>query len=154
MRRFFTRIILNVKISQSTELHIWLDCQCGCYCNLLWQRSHKMLDRTKRVGHGREREVGDGRREIRRGEMGTVSTYMDGMGQSFYLNLAWLPTSGKVDDNVYIYHSNSHLTSWVGVNGPVHVGKRRLTSETTLQYVTSLQTDEGQQCDNTSKRLL
>ena len=27
-----------------------------------------MLDRTrKRVGHGREREVGDGRREIRRG---------------------------------------------------------------------------------------
>ena len=28
-----------------------------------------MLDRTqKRVGHGREREVGDGRRGIRRGE--------------------------------------------------------------------------------------
>ena len=36
-----------------------------------------MLDRTwKRVGHGREREVGDGRRGIRRGgEMGKVSTY-------------------------------------------------------------------------------
>ena len=33
-----------------------------------------MLDRTwKRVGHGREREVGDGR-----GEMGKVSTYLDG----------------------------------------------------------------------------
>ena len=30
-----------------------------------------MLDRTqKRVGHGRKREVGDGRRGIRRGEMG------------------------------------------------------------------------------------
>ena len=40
-----------------------------------------MLDRTrKRVGHGREREVGDGRRGIRRrGEMGKVSTYLDGM---------------------------------------------------------------------------
>ena len=36
-----------------------------------------MLDRTqKRVGHGREREVGGGRRGIRRGEM---STYLDGM---------------------------------------------------------------------------
>ena len=34
-----------------------------------------MLDRTKkRVRHGREREVGDGRREIRRGEMGMVPT--------------------------------------------------------------------------------
>ena len=33
-----------------------------------------MLDRTwKRVGHGTEREVGDGR-----GEMGKVSTYLDG----------------------------------------------------------------------------
>ena len=33
-----------------------------------------MLDRTrKRVGHGTEREVGDGR-----GEMGKVSTYFDG----------------------------------------------------------------------------
>ena len=38
-----------------------------------------MLDRTqKRVGHGREREVGDGRRGIR-GEMGMVSSYIDGM---------------------------------------------------------------------------
>ena len=39
-----------------------------------------MLDRTrKRVGHGRKREVGDGRRVIRRiGEMGKVSTYLDG----------------------------------------------------------------------------
>ena len=32
-----------------------------------------MLHRTqKRAGHGREREVGDGRGEIRRGEMGKV----------------------------------------------------------------------------------
>ena len=39
-----------------------------------------MLDRTwKRVGHGREREVGDGRRGIRRGEMRMVSSYIDGM---------------------------------------------------------------------------
>ena len=39
-----------------------------------------MLDRTqKRVGHGREREVGGGRRGIRRGEMGMVSSYIDGM---------------------------------------------------------------------------
>ena len=44
-----------------------------------------MLDRTrKRVGHGKEREVGDGRRGIRRGirrggEKGKVSTYLDGM---------------------------------------------------------------------------
>ena len=39
-----------------------------------------MLNRTqKRVGHGREREVGDGRREIRRGESGMVAAYIDGM---------------------------------------------------------------------------
>ena len=48
-----------------------------------------MLDRTqKRVGHGREREVGDGRRgrrnwvgrrRIRREEMGMISSYIDGM---------------------------------------------------------------------------
>ena len=39
-----------------------------------------MLDRTqKKVGHGREREVGDGRREIRRGEMGMVVSYINGM---------------------------------------------------------------------------
>ena len=39
-----------------------------------------MLDRTqKRVGHGREREVGDGRREIRRGEIGMVVSYINGM---------------------------------------------------------------------------
>ena len=52
-----------------------------------------MLDRTqKRVGHGREREVGDGRRGIRgemgkpiritcgrRGKMGKLSTDLDGM---------------------------------------------------------------------------
>ena len=40
-----------------------------------------MLDRTgKWTGHGREREGGDGRRGIRRGgEMGNVSTYLDGM---------------------------------------------------------------------------
>ena len=39
-----------------------------------------MSDRTqKRVGHGREREVGDGRRGIRRGEIGMVASYIDGM---------------------------------------------------------------------------
>ena len=39
-----------------------------------------MSDRTqRRVGHGRERQVGDGRREIRRGEIGMVSSYIDGM---------------------------------------------------------------------------
>ena len=38
-----------------------------------------MLDMTqKRVGHGREREVGDWRRGIRR-ELGMVSSYIDGM---------------------------------------------------------------------------
>ena len=39
-----------------------------------------MLDRTqKRVGHGREREVGDWRRGTRRGEMRMVSSHIDGM---------------------------------------------------------------------------
>ena len=39
-----------------------------------------MLDRTqKRVGHGRDREVGFGRRGIRREEMWMVSFYTDGM---------------------------------------------------------------------------
>ena len=39
-----------------------------------------MLDRTqKRVGHGRKRQVGDGRREIRRGEIGMVASYINGM---------------------------------------------------------------------------
>ena len=39
-----------------------------------------MSDRTqKRVAHGRERQVRDGRRERRRGEMGMVSSYIDGM---------------------------------------------------------------------------
>ena len=39
-----------------------------------------MLDRTwKRVGHGREREVGDGRRGTRRGEMRIVPSYINGM---------------------------------------------------------------------------
>ena len=39
-----------------------------------------MSDRTqKRVGHGREGEVRDGRMEIRREEMGMVSSYIDGM---------------------------------------------------------------------------
>ena len=34
-----------------------------------------MLDRTqKRVGHGRERQVREGRRGIRRAEMGMVSS--------------------------------------------------------------------------------
>ena len=39
-----------------------------------------MLDMTQKgVGHGREREVGNGRRGIRREEMGMVSSYIDGM---------------------------------------------------------------------------
>ena len=39
-----------------------------------------MSDRTqKRVGHGRKRQVRDGRREIRREEIGMVSSYIDGM---------------------------------------------------------------------------
>ena len=39
-----------------------------------------MLGRTqKKVEHGREREVGDGRRRIQNGE----SNYMDGMRPSF-----------------------------------------------------------------------
>ena len=39
-----------------------------------------MIDRTwKRVGHGREREVGGGRRQIKRGETGKVSTNMAGI---------------------------------------------------------------------------
>ena len=45
------------------------------------KRGYKMLDRTwKRVGHGKEREVGGERREItRREEIGEVLTYLDGM---------------------------------------------------------------------------
>ena len=39
-----------------------------------------MLDMThKRVEHGREGEVGDGGRGIRREEMGMVSSYIAGM---------------------------------------------------------------------------
>ena len=63
------------------------------------------------MGHGREREVGNGRRGIRRGETGMVSSYTDGMLQSFSLYLAWLPMGGKVYDSVHMYHSNSQLTS-------------------------------------------
>ena len=45
---------------------------------LMFFMSCKMLDRAwKRVGHGREREVEDGRRGVRRGETGKVSTYLD-----------------------------------------------------------------------------
>ena len=37
----------------------------------------KMLGRTqKKVEHGKEREVGDGRRRIKRGEMEKVPTWM------------------------------------------------------------------------------
>ena len=39
-----------------------------------------MSDRTqKRVGHERKKQVRDGRREIKREEMGMVSSYIDGM---------------------------------------------------------------------------
>ena len=56
------------------------------------------------MGHEREREVGDGRREIRRGgEMGKVLNSLDGMSQ----NLAWLPMNGNYD-NVHMYHSNRY----------------------------------------------
>ena len=91
---------------------------------LLRQWGDELSDRTqKREGHGREREVRDGRRRIRRGQMGMVASYIDSMWQSFLLHLAWLPMGGKVYDNVHMYHSNSQLTRWVGVNGAVHVGK-------------------------------
>ena len=41
-------------------------------------------------------------------------------------------------DNVYTYHSNSQLTRWVGVNGPVYVGKEdKQVSQ--YYYVTSLE---------------
>ena len=39
-----------------------------------------MSDRTQnRVVHGKERQVGDGRRGTGREEMGMVSSYIDGM---------------------------------------------------------------------------
>ena len=39
-----------------------------------------MLERTqKRVGHEREGQVGDRRRGIKRGEIGMVGSYIDGM---------------------------------------------------------------------------
>ena len=39
-----------------------------------------MSDRTQnRVGHGKERQVGDGRRGTGREEMEMVSSYIDGM---------------------------------------------------------------------------
>ena len=68
-----------------------------------------MLDRTqKRVGRRRKSQVRDGRR---RGEIGMVASYIDGMLQSCLLHLARLPMGGKVYYNVLMYHSNSQLTS-------------------------------------------
>ena len=56
------------------------------------------------MGHGREREVGDGRRGIGKGgEMGKVSTYLDSM----YYGCIRVVTY----DNVHMYHSNSQLTA-------------------------------------------
>ena len=56
-----------------------------------------MIDRTwKKGGIGRESEVLDGRRQIRRGETEKVSTYMDGIWQSLSLILACWPTSDIV----------------------------------------------------------
>ena len=50
-----------------------------------------MLDRTrKRVGHGGESEVGGGR-----GEMGKISTYLDGTRQSFLIKITKLAMSGN-----------------------------------------------------------
>ena len=45
---------------------------------------------------GGKEKVGDGRRQIRRGDMQKVSTYMDGIWQSFLLILACWPTSDIV----------------------------------------------------------
>ena len=72
-----------------------------------------MLDRTqKRVGHGREREVGDGRRGVRREEKGKVSSYIDECDRvSHYILLGCLCVVRYVYDNVHIYHSNSQLTA-------------------------------------------
>ena len=70
-----------------------------------------MIDRTwKRVGHGREREVGDGRRQIRRGDVQKVSTYMDGIWQSFLLILH-VGLRVTLYGNVHMYHLNSQLTA-------------------------------------------
>ena len=56
-----------------------------------------MLGRTqKKAEHGREREVGDGRRRIKRGEMEKVPTRMDGMRPSFLLIFACLTVSDTV----------------------------------------------------------
>ena len=71
-----------------------------------------MLDRTqKRVGHGKEREVEDGRRGIQReekwGKYQPTWTLCD--------RLFFLPLSGNVSQCAYmyicIYHSKSQLTS-------------------------------------------
>ena len=59
---------------------------------------------------GGKEKVGDGRRQIRRGDMQKVSTYMDGIWQSFLLILH----DGlrvTLYGNVHMYHLNSQLTA-------------------------------------------
>ena len=61
-----------------------------------------MLGRTqKKAEHGREREVGDGRRRIKSGKNGE-STYMDGMRPSFLLIFACLTVSNIVGQCTHV----------------------------------------------------
>ena len=56
-----------------------------------------MLNRTwRRVGHGRKREVGDGRRGIQGEEKWEKINLLEQHRPSFLLNLAWLLMSGNV----------------------------------------------------------
>ena len=60
-----------------------------------------MFNRTrKRVGHGREREVGNGRR-AKREQTGKVSTVVDSMSSSFLL-LACFAMSDIVRQRVHV----------------------------------------------------
>ena len=64
-------------------------------------------------------------------------------------------------DNVHIYHSNSQLTSWVGRNGPVYVGKEDkqvkqhsyVTSSQKL-YLQYINTSQTLSCQNERKMCL
>ena len=78
---------------------------------------------------------------------------MDGMWQSFLL-ISHVSLWVTLYDNVHMYHSNRQLTSWVGENKPVHVGKEDKQVKQHY-YVTHHRnyTDESLQYDNTSQRL-
>ena len=70
-----------------------------------------MLDRTwKRVGQGREREVGNERRGIRRGETGKYPLIQTACDRVSCL-IMHVFLSVALYDNVHMYHSNSQLTS-------------------------------------------